>query len=223
MVPSVVSLGQWAPIRSLPAGLCRWRGPAEPRVALTFDDGPQPDTTPRMLDRLDELGLVATFFCVGSRVAAHPDLVEEVRRRGHQVEVHGHRHAHHFVRTPRWVRGDLNSALDALGAVGVRPKWFRRPFGQVTGATLIEARRHRLRLVLWSAWGREWAEEDASGVARRVTRRLEPGAIVLLHDSDAFSPPVRVCGSWRPSARSLRTCPGEVSKVTMDQLTGLRR
>jgi len=221
MVPSVVSLGQWAQIRVLPAELCRWRGPAEPRVALTFDDGPHPETTPRVLDRLGELGLVATFFCVGSLVAAHPDLVGELRRRGHQVEVHGHRHVHHFARGARWVRDDLSSALDALGAAGVRPAWFRPPFGQVTGATMLEARRHRLRLVLWSAWGREWAEPDAAAVARRVNRRLEAGAIVLLHDSDAYSPP----GSCRRAADALGPIAEDLSDkglaaVTLDRLTG---
>ena len=116
MVPSVVSLGQWAPIRSLPGDLCRWRGPTGSGVALTFDDGPDPRTTPVALDRLDELGLVATFFCLGTQVASHPDLVAEIRRRGHQVETHGYRHAHHFVRTPRWVRADLDAADRRPGA-----------------------------------------------------------------------------------------------------------
>ncbi|HEX4244778.1 MAG TPA: polysaccharide deacetylase family protein, partial [Acidimicrobiales bacterium] len=66
--PSTVTLGQWSPLRSLPGDLCRWRGPRSPRVALTFDDGPNRHTTPQLLDRLDQLGLTATFFCVGSLV-----------------------------------------------------------------------------------------------------------------------------------------------------------
>ena len=70
----------------------------------------------------------------------------------------------------------------------MRPRWFRPPFGQTTGPTLIEARRHDLRVVLWSAWGREWDEPDAPSVARRVTGGLAPGAIVLLHDADVGSP-----------------------------------
>ena len=174
MVPSVVSLGQWSPLRVLPGDLCRWRGPRGDGVALTFDDGPDPRTTPDVLDRLDELSLVATFFCLGEQVARHPELVGEIRRRGHQVETHGFCHAHHFARTPRWVRADLDSAVDALEQVGIRPRWFRPPFGQTTGATMVEARRHGLRLVLWSAWGREWDEPDAVGVARSSTSRGRP-------------------------------------------------
>jgi peptidoglycan/xylan/chitin deacetylase (PgdA/CDA1 family) len=188
-VPSVVSLGQWSPLRSLPGRWCTWRGDRQAPVALTFDDGPSPASTPRLLDRLDELGLRATFFCVGHLVVRHPDLVAELVRRGHQVEAHGYEHRHHFVRSPVWVRRDLEASSAALRAVGVRPRWYRPPFGQVSGATLIEARRQGLRLVLWSAWGREWASPDSAAVAARIGSRLEPGAVVLLHDGDGFSPP----------------------------------
>ncbi len=189
LVPSVVSLGQWTRLQALPGGWCRWRGPGGDGVALTFDDGPAPEHTPRLLDRLDELGLTATFFCVGSAARRHPQLVAEVVRRGHEVGVHGYHHEHHFARTPSWVRRDLRTATYVLESAGVRPRWFRPPFGQTPGATLWEAHRQGLQLVLWSVWGREWADSDVDGVARRVTRRLRGGDIVLLHDSDHFSPP----------------------------------
>jgi peptidoglycan/xylan/chitin deacetylase (PgdA/CDA1 family) len=223
-LPSVVSLGQWLPIRSLPGGLCRWRGPAQPAVALTFDDGPHPGTTPLVLDRLDELGLVATFFCLGTMAARHPDLVAEVVRRGHQVESHGYRHDHHFLRTPGWVRSDLAAAVDTLGAAGVRPRWFRPPYGQATGATMVEAHRQGLGLVLWSAWGREWDEPDAAHVARRVIAGLDPGAIVLLHDTDDSSPPGscrRAIGALGPVAEELQRRKWDA--VTLDQLTASAR
>ncbi|MHB8330033.1 MAG: polysaccharide deacetylase family protein, partial [Acidimicrobiales bacterium] len=104
-LPSVCVLGQWSPvpIRALPRGWCRWRGPGDARaVALTFDDGPSPQDTPRTLDLLDELGMRATFFVLGTQAQAHPDLVAEIRRRGHTVGSHGHRHEHHLLRTPAW-------------------------------------------------------------------------------------------------------------------------
>jgi len=222
MLPSVVSLGQWGPIRALPRDCCRWRGPAEAAVALTFDDGPHPRTTPAVLDRLDELSLPATFFCLGERVASYPDLVTEILSRGHQVETHGYRHDHHFIHTPRWVRSDLDAAVDVLGAAGVRPRWFRPPYGQTTGATMFEARRRSLRLVLWSAWGREWDEPDAVSVARRVAAGLAPGAIVLLHDADVLSPP----GSSRRVAQALGPIAEDLHRrgyagLTLDQLVGL--
>jgi peptidoglycan/xylan/chitin deacetylase (PgdA/CDA1 family) len=221
MVPSVVSLGQWAPVRALPGGWCRWRGPDSDRVALTFDDGPSPAQTPALLDRLDELGLTGTFFCVGSAARRHPDLVDELARRGHQVGVHGYHHEHHFLRTPAWVRRDLETAVAVLAGSGRRPRWFRPPFGQTPGATLWEARRQRLELVLWSVWGREWTERDASAVARRVTRRLRGGDIVLLHDSDTFSPPgtaQRARDALGPIAETLAR--RRLRAVTLDALVG---
>jgi peptidoglycan/xylan/chitin deacetylase (PgdA/CDA1 family) len=224
MVPSVVSLGQWLPIRALPGDLCRWRGSHASGVALTFDDGPDPRTTPLVLDRLDQLSLAATFFCLGEQVVAHPELVREIRDRGHQVETHGFRHDHHFVRSPRWVRADLTSAVDAMEQVGIHPRWFRPPFGQTTGATMVEARRHSLRLVLWSAWGREWDEPDASSVARRVRAGTGPGGIVLLHDADVQSPP----GSSRRATEALGPIAEDLHRqgltsLTLDDLVGLSR
>jgi peptidoglycan/xylan/chitin deacetylase (PgdA/CDA1 family) len=188
-VPSVVSLGQWLPVRALPRGWCTWRGPAEGPVALTFDDGPDPTTTPTVLDALDRLDLAATFFCTGAHVARHPELVAEIAARGHAIGTHGFEHAHHLWRSPGWIARDLDAALHASSAAGVTPLWYRPPYGQASGPTLLAARRRGLRTVLWSGWGREWAAPDAAAVAARVRAALAPGAVVLLHDSDAFSPP----------------------------------
>ena len=186
--PSVVSLGQWLPVRHLPGGVCLWRGPKVDRVALTFDDGPSPTTTPVLLDRLDELGARATFFCLGSQVRREPDLLVEIQARGHQVETHGYEHASHLLRSPRWVAADLDRALAVMAEVGVRPRWLRPPYGQTSGPTLWAARRRGLGVALWSAWGREWAAAGPDEVVRRIRPRLVPGAVVLLHDSDATSP-----------------------------------
>lgn len=188
-VPSVAVLGQWTPVRRL--GRAVWRGPAGPGtpVAVTFDDGPSREATPALLDRLDGLGWKATFFTLGEAVARHRGLVAEVAARGHQVETHGYRHRHHLLTPPWEVAADLRLALEGLARVGVAPRWLRPPYGQVSGGTVAAARRAGLKLALWSAWGREWAAGDAGAVGRRVAAGLAPGAIVLLHDSDATSPP----------------------------------
>jgi peptidoglycan/xylan/chitin deacetylase (PgdA/CDA1 family) len=186
--PSVVSLGQWTPLRSLPFDLCRWRGPAGDLVALTFDDGPSPRSTPGVLDRLDELGVRATFFCVGRFALQYGDLVDEIVRRGHELGVHGYEHHSHFRHGPAWVAADVREAIAVLASRGASVRWFRPPYGHTTTATMVAARAHGLGIVLWSAWGREWAATDAATVAARVTRRLQPGGIVLLHDGDEFNP-----------------------------------
>jgi peptidoglycan/xylan/chitin deacetylase (PgdA/CDA1 family) len=186
--PSVVVLGQWAPVRTLPGGWCRWRGSDRHRVALTFDDGPDARTTPQVLEQLDRLGLRATFFLLGERVDTAPSVVRAVVAAGHEIGSHGHVHDHHFVHSPRWVLADLDASLAAIAEHAPRPRWYRPPYGQATAATLVAARMRSVDPVLWSAWGREWVAPDAAGVTRRVAGGLAPGAIVLLHDSDVTSP-----------------------------------
>lgn len=215
-LPSVAVLGQWVPVRRLPGGMCRWQGPPGPgRVALTFDDGPDPEGTPAILDRLDELGLRATFFPLGSAVERHPTLVAEIARRGHQVGTHGYRHDRHLLRSPRWVRDDLARADAAMVAAGLRPRWYRPSYGQVTAATLLAARRRGWEPVLWSAWGREWATPDPAAVAGRIVRRLRAGAIVLLHDSDAHGRP----GMWRVARDVLAPVADELDRRGLGSAT----
>lgn len=189
--PSVCVLGQWSPVplRALPLGLCHWRGrPGSSAVGLTFDDGPSPSTTPRTLELLDRLGMRATFFVLGSLAAAHGDLVAEIRRRGHGIGLHGERHEHHLLHGPAWIRRDMAAAVSALADLGVEPRWYRPPYGQLTTTTLAEARRHGMEVVLWSAWGREWAETEPTAVMARLERKLDDGAVVLLHDTDESCP-----------------------------------
>ena len=198
-LPAVCVLGQWSPVplRALPGGLCHWRGPAtSDAVAITLDDGPSPATTPRTLDLLDELGLVATFFVIGALAEAHPALVAEIRRRGHGIASHGHRHEHHLLRGPGWIRRDTAAAASTLQGLGARPRWYRPPYGQLTARTLVEARRHDMEVVLWSVWGKEWAEPSAEAVMDRLAGGLEPGAILLLHDSDEVPPPGKAERTW---------------------------
>ena len=126
--------------------------------------------------------------------------------RGHEVALHGHEHEHHLARTPQWVQVDLDAALDAAGDCGVLPRWYRPPYGQSSLGTILATRARGLELVHWSAWGREWDAADANEVVDRVCASLEPGAIVLLHDSDETSSPGtvdRVLASLGPIADEL--------------------
>jgi peptidoglycan-N-acetylglucosamine deacetylase len=219
-VPSTVTLGQWTSLQALPGDLCRWQGPPDrDRVALTFDDGPSPEATPAVLDRLDDLGLRATFFPLGSLVEREPDLVAEIVRRGHQVGIHGYHHRHHLARSPAWVWADLGRAGRAMQSVGIFPTWYRPSYGQATGSTLVAARLRGWRTVLWSAWGREWTTQDHHEVAARIAARLRPGAVVLLHDNDVFGTE----GMWRVGLAALDEVAAELERlhlvaVTMDEL-----
>lgn len=221
-IPAVVALGQWLPLAALPGSVCRWRGTSSRRhVAITFDDGPHPEATPAVLDRLDDLGVRATFFPLASEAERHPDLVAEVARRGHVVGTHGFSHGHHLVHAPGWVRRDLDAAEAVMTRLGQAPRWYRPTYGQVTAATLAVARKKGWWPVLWSAWGREWATSDPEAVAARATRRLSPGDVILLHDSDRFGPP----GMWRTALAALEPITAAMARrgmagVTLDEVIG---
>jgi peptidoglycan/xylan/chitin deacetylase (PgdA/CDA1 family) len=170
-------------------------------VALTFDDGPDPASTPAFLTELDRLGLRATFFMLGVNVAAHPGLAADVAAAGHEVAVHGHAHRSQLFRSPRVVREDLLRGTEAIAAAtGQAPVWFRPPFGTLSAGGLMAAQRLGLRTVLWSAWGRDWtAHATPATVLAELDRDLGPGVTVLLHDSDCASAP----GSWRAGLGAL--------------------
>ena len=164
-----------------------WRGPAGAEgVALTFDDGPSPEHTPRVLDMLDEARVKATFFVIGKKADAHSDLVRAIVERGHAVGVHSYTHDRLFsLRTPRFVREDLARAVRTIERItGERPTMFRPPIGHTNPRIAREAARLDLDLVGWSIRGLDGlAGARADRVADRVIRRLGDGAIVLLHDA----------------------------------------
>lgn len=170
-------------------------------LALTFDDGPHPQGTPAVLDALDRLGWPATFFVLGSAARRHQDLVREIANRGHEVGVHGYDHRYLFARSPLAQRRDIRDAADLIEDLLDRtPRWWRPPYGVLSGPSLITARAAGLQPLLWSAWGKDWLTNTTprSIVAVAARGRLDGGTL-LLHDSDTQSVP----GSWRGTAESL--------------------
>ena len=170
-------------------------------VALTFDDGPDPDSTPRFLDALDALGARATFFVLGASACRHRRLTREIAGRGHELAVHGWTHDRPWTPAPRREVRDVARAAEAVrDAAGTAPRWYRPPYGILTGGRWAAARRAGLRPVLWSAWGRDWAAgATAASVRATVERDLRGGGTVLLHDAGQASAP----GSWRPALAAL--------------------
>jgi peptidoglycan/xylan/chitin deacetylase (PgdA/CDA1 family) len=169
------------------------------KVALTFDDGPDPATTPRVLEALDAAQQKATFFVLGWKVAAHPELAAEIAARGHQLALHGYHHERLYsFKPPRAVAEDLTRCQDVIErAAGVRPIFFRPPIGQASPRTFAGARRAGVALVGWSLRPRDGLRGTTSDqVVDRITARLRAGDVVLLHDAlelgsavDAREPP----------------------------------
>lgn len=153
-------------------------------VAITFDDGPDPEVTPRVLDLLDAYRARASFFCVGERAAAAPGLVREIVRRGHSVENHSHRHSTAFGWYGPWrLRRELEAAQRALAdAAGAPPVFFRAPFGTRNPLLDLALARLGLTLVSWTRRGFDTVDGDPARVLQRLVNGLAPGDVLLLHD-----------------------------------------
>jgi peptidoglycan/xylan/chitin deacetylase (PgdA/CDA1 family) len=170
-------------------------------VALTFDDGPHPRSTPLFLRELDRHGVRATFFVLGTELARRPRLGKEIAAAGHEVAVHGWHHRRLVWYGPRRTYDELARTRDLVAdTTGVAPKWFRPPYGVLTTSALVAAHRLDLTPVLWSCWGWDWSRKSTpDSVRRTVLGDLRGGGTILLHDSDVTS----ALGSWRATLGAL--------------------
>jgi peptidoglycan-N-acetylglucosamine deacetylase len=195
--PGITGLG---PMRRIAFSRLAGQGDAG-HVALTFDDGPDPESTPEFARVLAERGVRATFFMLGSMVVKAPGLAAELAAAGHEIGVHGFDHRYLPLRGPRATRSDLARATDVIAeATGTRPTLFRPPYGVLTGPALLTARELGLTPVLWGSWGREWTPgASPASVFRTLVGGLDGGVTVLLHDSGCTSPP----GAWQAGLGAL--------------------
>lgn len=160
---------------------------ARGEVALTLDDGPDPDVTPAVLDLLAAHGARATFFCIGEQVRAHPALVRRIVAAGHSVQNHSLHHRHHFsLMGPAALAREIGDAQALLAdATGVRPHAFRAPAGLRNPFLDPVLHAQNLHLVAWTRRGFDTREADADRVLARLQRGLAGGDILLLHDGHA--------------------------------------
>ncbi len=158
-------------------------------VAITFDDGPHPEGTPRMLEVLAELGATATFFLVGEQVAKRPALARQIVAQGHTVGLHGYIHRPHPTRRAEAMVDDFDRGVYAIAdATGVEPRMHRPPYGIYSPHTLRMARERGLQPLLWSRWGKDWRKVTTpEQITRRVVGRIQAGDVILLHDADYYS------------------------------------
>jgi peptidoglycan-N-acetylglucosamine deacetylase len=154
-------------------------------IALTFDDGPNPAVTPKLLDLLDRYNAKAAFFVIGQHVRAFPALTKEIVGRGHTLGNHTETHPPLVFLPPRRIMDELDRCDDAIqSAAGQHVRWMRPPFGfrgpQLQG---VIRRRGGTGVVMWSAMARDWRPQAPERVIKRL-RRVQGGDIVLLHDGD---------------------------------------
>jgi peptidoglycan/xylan/chitin deacetylase (PgdA/CDA1 family) len=169
-------------LRRLPAAAAARR-----EVALTIDDGPDPEITPAVLDLLDAHRARATFFCIARHAEQHPALCREIVRRGHSVQNHSHAHAHTFsLGGLGTLRREIGRAQDALAQVtGQPPRFFRAPAGLRNVFLAPVLHEFGLQLASWTRRGFDTTEGDPATVLARLTRGLAAGDILLLHDHHA--------------------------------------
>jgi peptidoglycan/xylan/chitin deacetylase (PgdA/CDA1 family) len=184
-----------------PLGISRTLPMGSPDVALTFDDGPHPEGTPAVLELLARHGQQATFFLVGEQVERHRGVAAEIAAAGHAIALHGFRHRNLLRVGPRALADDLDRAHALIAEVtGQAPSVYRPPYGIFSPAGLAIARRRGWEPMLWSQWGTDWRRFiTPQSIARKLTRKVAPGDVLLLHDADYYS----AKDSWRRTVAAL--------------------
>jgi peptidoglycan-N-acetylglucosamine deacetylase len=176
-------------------------------VALTFDDGPDPASTPAFLATLRGAGVRATFFLLGRMLAGAPWLGRELIDAGHEVALHGWSHRLLLTRGPASTYDDLARGADLIAEVtGRPPRWYRPPYGVLSTAALVAVKRLALTPVLWTRWGADWTARATPASVLATLGHDLAGGTILLHDSDCTSAP----GSWQATLDALPTLIGQV-------------
>ncbi len=162
-----------------------------PSVALTIDDGPDPEVTPAVLDLLAQHQVRATFFCIGDRVAQHPELARRIAREGHEIGNHSEHHRYVFsLFGPAAMRREIALAQASIQAVcQAVPRFFRAPAGLRNPFLQPCLTDLDLQLASWTRRGYDTVNTDTEVVLERLTRNLRAGDILLLHDGRAARSP----------------------------------
>ncbi len=152
-------------------------------VVLTFDDGPDPETTPALLDLLDTEGVKACFFVIGEKARQNPDLVQRILERGHEIGNHSGTHDPLLMlRTGKRLAREIDACQEVLGDLGVKPLCFRPPAGIVNPKLGPLLAQRGMTCVLFSLRPADFGNRRIRGLAKRVLSRVRPGDIMLLHD-----------------------------------------
>lgn len=171
-------------VRASPMTVRREPAWTEPRrVALTFDDGPWPGQTELFLAALDDAGARGTFFMIGYLIRRHPDLARSVADAGMEIGAHSQSHKLLGHASKARIRSEISKGIASIQKVtGKRPLFYRPAGGSVNGFVYKEARRLKVRVVLWTIDPKDWKKPGADLIARRILDRIRPGSVVLMHD-----------------------------------------
>jgi len=154
------------------------------RILLSFDDGPDPRYTGKLLDILEESGVKATFFLVADKAAEHPELVRRIMEGGHKIGFHSLAHRDTWREGPAYQKREFEAGLKILQSLGCNPEFYRAPWGHLNLLSLALARKHHLKIILWTAMAQDWEKSSsAERVLSRLAARTKSGGVLCLHDS----------------------------------------
>lgn len=201
-------------------GVLRRGSGALPQVALTFDDGPDPSSTPQVMDALEAAGMRGTFFVLGEQVLKYPELTREILARGHEIGAHGFSHRSAWLRMPWTIQRDMQRSVAVIEEVtGQKVRYFRPAHGVYTAATYFGLRRLGLQAVHWTIESHDWHSKfSPQDVQQRILDNLEPGGVVVMHDANLGA---RNCVAILPSLLTALQERG-YQGVTVGQMHGVR-
>jgi peptidoglycan/xylan/chitin deacetylase (PgdA/CDA1 family) len=153
----------------------------EKYVALTFDDGPSPHTTPKILEILQEEKIPATFFMVGKQVQTFPKVAEKVHALGY--EIGNHSYSHGVITKQGHMKEELEKTGTILKQLGVTPLWFRPPYGLANKELKKISQDLGMQMVLWTVDSQDWHTRSSEEILHNIKKDLKPGAIILMHDT----------------------------------------
>ncbi|HHS12259.1 MAG TPA: polysaccharide deacetylase family protein [bacterium] len=166
-----------------------WRGPKDVReIFLTFDDGPDARSTPRLLDTLDRLDARATFFLTGSNLPGNENLVRRAHDSGHVLGNHGRFHRTMAARPMRSIEGEIRWTQDRLNGLAPVSAFFRPPFGRFDGRFRGLMNRLGMVMAMWSLMTYDYSETDGRRLSGRVQNKIHNGAVIVFHDREDSGP-----------------------------------
>lgn len=152
-------------------------------IALTFDDGPDPNYTPLVLDVLKKNDVKCTFFVLAEKAIQYPDLIERMKAEGHNIGLHSFKHFNAIFRSPYHTKKDFYQAVSIMKELGIKTKFFRPPWGIFNPLTFYYAKTNNLKIILWSIHASDWSRYvTVDYIRKRLLDRIRPGDIILLHD-----------------------------------------
>ena len=182
----------WA--RNCSKGVMREGSWNRKEIALTFDDGPNPNYTPKLLDILEKYRVPATFFAMGSQAKLYPNIIKRMEKEGHLVGCHSYFHHHAWLMPPITTIRDMNRTYHILSnLLGKPPRWYRPPWGTFNLISIYAARRLDLDIAYWSIEAHDWAKDTTvEHIYNTVINNAKPGSIIVLHDNQgALGAPAR--------------------------------